>query len=837
MEKPLFSTAGDFRRLVDLAPDGIIATDSEGLIVLANARSEEIFGYTVNELVGQPIELLLPVSLREEHERYRAAYLVEPRMRPMGAGFDLVAMRKDGSEFAAEVSLSPIHTSGGMVVVAAIRDITKRKLVAAALEESREWLNAIFQASRDGIIVEEDEHIVYANRAFAHLYGYDDLTELMGKHVSIVQATESNDWMLDLGRRRLAGEPVPWLYEFKGRRKDGTPIDLEASVSLSTGGEKARIITVVRDIAERKRAERERARLLEEQAARREAEAARQRWAFLADASAVLSSSLDYEATLAAVARLVVPAFADWCVVQIVREDGEIHTVAVAHREPGKARWATEVYSRYPTRIESEEGAARAIRTGQPQVYEHVSDETLAGVARSEEHLRLLREVGFDSALVVPLVGRTSTLGAITLVSTDPSHRLGQSDLVFAEELASRAALAIDNARLYEEAQEASRLKDEFLATLSHELRTPLNAMLGWARLLRNGELDQETAARAIDSIERNTQAQSQLVSDILDVSRIITGKLRLELRPLELGPVVDAALDAIRPAAVAKGVDLKATLEPSLPLSGDADRLLQVVWNLLSNAVKFTPRGGSVSLEAGRAGEHAIEIAVQDTGVGISRDFVPYVFDRFRQGDASTTRAHGGLGLGLAIVRHLVELHGGSVEAHSGGQNQGARFTVRLPAAAPAAAQAHEAPAVRRREGDLFSRVSSSLDGVRILVVDDEADTRELVKVTLRQYGATVVTAPSVEEALDTFDKFQPQVVFADIAMPGKDGYSLVRQLRALPEESGGRVPVIALTAYARNEDRARALSAGFDAHLAKPAEPAELAWTALSLLKKAGT
>jgi PAS domain S-box-containing protein len=833
MNLPPLSDVDDFRRLVDLAPDAIIVVDAAGTIVLANARTEEMFGYPRTELIGAAVEILVPVALRELHQHHREQFARTPHTRPFGTALDLIARRKDGSQFPAEISLGPLPTAAGFFVTAAIRDITERKQVAEALRESRESLEAIFQASRDGIIVEEDERIAYANMAFAQLYGYDDPAELFGKPVSVLQATESDAWMLDLGRRRLAGEPVPWLYEFKGRRKDGSLIDLEASVSVSRARGKTRIITVVRDISERKRAEEERARLAEAQAARREAEAAQRRWAFLAEAGAILSSSLDYETTLASVARLAVPTLADWCTVDIVADDGEIHALAIAHRDSEQVPEAGQEPRRDSASIADPHGVARVIRTGQPELSADVTDAMLVEPARDEEHLRVLREAGLRSKMIVPLVGRGRTVGAISLGAADPERRFGPADLMFAEELAQRAALAIDNARLYREAREASRLKDEFLATLSHELRTPLNAILGWARLLRTGELDAETVAKALESIERNTQAQTQLVSDILDVSRIITGKLRVDRRPLDLAPVIDAALDAVHPAAEAKGVALCASIDRSLRSTGDADRLLQVIWNLLSNAVKFTPAGGQVTVEM-RGEGGGIDLRVSDTGVGIPRDFLPHVFERFRQGDASTTRHHGGLGLGLAIVRHLVGLHGGTVVAESDGPGRGSRFTVRLPSGPVAVAQAPPAPDRARKETDVLRNVLRSLQDVRVLVVDDEADTRELVKMTLKQYGATIATAASVAEAMGTFATFSPAVVVADIGMPGEDGYSLIGRLRRLPPGKGGQTPAIALTAYAQQQDREQALAAGFNLHLAKPVEPSELAWAIVSLVRR---
>ncbi|HEY9282801.1 MAG TPA: PAS domain S-box protein [Pyrinomonadaceae bacterium] len=388
-------------------------------------------------------------------------------------------------------------------------------------------------------------------------------------------------------------------------------------------------------------------------------------------------------------------------------------------------------------------------------------------------------------------------------------------------------------------AEEASRLKDEFLATLSHELRTPLTAIVGWSAMLRTSAFDEQATAKALETIERNARAQARLVEDLMDVSRIITGKLRLDVRPVDLAPVIEAAADAVRPASGAKGIGLRVALDPRAgPVSGDPVRLQQVVWNLLSNAVKFTPRGGRVEVRLGRTGSH-VEMSVGDDGVGIEPEFLPHVFDRFRQADQRITRQHGGLGLGLAIVRHLVELHGGTVRAESAGLGRGTTFTVVLPAA-PARADAGVSAAGRERpaSGDAPAAddCPGRLDGLRVLVVDDEPDTRELLRVGLEQCGAEVTTAASAGEALVAMTAEPPDVLISDIGMPGEDGYELIRHVRELPAEAGGRVPAIALTAYARVEDRMRALRAGYQMHVPKPVELEELVAVAASLTRRDG-
>jgi PAS domain S-box-containing protein len=396
-----------------------------------------------------------------------------------------------------------------------------------------------------------------------------------------------------------------------------------------------------------------------------------------------------------------------------------------------------------------------------------------------------------------------------------------------------QARKALDDA--YRQAEESSRLKEEFLATISHELRTPLSAILGWARMLRLGQLSKEIAAKALDTIERNARAQAQLIDDLLDVSRIVTGKLRMDVRPSDPNSFIDAAVEAVRPAAEAKGVRVQKVIDTGLiSIPGDPVRLQQVIWNLLSNAIKFTPRGGRVQIRSERVNSH-LEIVVSDTGQGITADFLPHVFDRFRQADQKTSRQHGGMGLGLAIVRHLVELHGGNVSATSEGEGQGATFTVRLPISPiyqldPSHTRVH--PAAR----DLLPPNESTerLDGLRILIVDDEPDTRDLLRQGLEYCGASVRVAGSAAEAVDAIVAEIPDILISDIGMPGIDGYDLIRQIRELPAEAGGKVAAVALTAYTRVEDRLQALRAGYDMHVPKPVELAELVAVAASVARR---
>jgi signal transduction histidine kinase/ActR/RegA family two-component response regulator len=746
--------------------------------------------------------------------------------------------------------------------------------------------------------------------------------------------------------------------------------------------------------AQRRDIEEERARLLAlEQRARAQAEAARERAAFLAEASTVLASSLEYETTLQAVARLTIPTLADLCVIDLVGDDGTIRRVAAAHSDPAKAALVRELQERFPPDPAGPHPVARALRSGRAEIAGEISAEEMAAIAADPEHLRVARALEYTSYLVVPLVARDRTVGAISLVSSGSGRRYAAEDVPFVEDLARRAALAVDNAglfrqsetrqrvaealaevgrflgqaldpdvvgqrmtdsvrsllglrtavfyrvdsqsldmvvaafsgdapgfergfsvpsgqgtigvaarerravftpdvladaritlgselrarverapfrsvlavpllvhdrvigvlalgdaperhysaddmllvrgfvdqsglalenaHLFAEAQEANRAKDEFLATLSHELRTPLTAMLGWVRMLQGGRLDDATAARALQVIDRNTKLQAQLIDDLLDVSRIITGKLRLDVRPVDLLAVIDGAIDAVGQGAEGKSIVVRRELDPSVgPVWGDAHRLQQVVWNLLSNAIKFTPAEGTVTVRLQRVGSHAC-IDVTDTGKGIDPGFLPLMFERFRQADSTSTRVHGGLGVGLAIVRHLVELHHGTVSAQSAGPGRGATFTVRLPLiGGRVPAEDDTVRAARQTSVERFPE----LTGVRVLVVDDEADARDLLTAVLEQCGAEVTPVGSAAEALDALDRVRPHVLISDISMPDVDGYTLIRKIRALGLDRGGRVPAIALTAYARAEDRERALAVGFQMHVAKPVEPADL-------------
>jgi signal transduction histidine kinase/CheY-like chemotaxis protein len=471
------------------------------------------------------------------------------------------------------------------------------------------------------------------------------------------------------------------------------------------------------------------------------------------------------------------------------------------------------------------------------------------------------RRAGLRACHSTPLITRSGKIIGVLSVHFRQPHRPSERETRLMDLYARMAADFIENARLHHqvqqeleerqrllvreqmaraEAESANRLKDEFLATVSHELRTPLNAIIGWSHMLREGRLDEANATRAVETIERNAQSQAQLVEDILDVSRVITGKLRLNIGPIDVASIINAAIDSVQLAANSKGIQLEVTLDPSARrVSGDAGRLQQVVWNLLSNAIKFTPAGGRVAVRLERA-DADVQIRVSDTGCGFSQDFLPFIFDRFRQADGTSTRSHGGLGLGLAIVRHLVELHGGTVAASSAGEGLGATFTIRLPLAPSDEREKN----LRREttshwpneEANAHDNPLPSLEGVRVLLVDDDRDSLQVLSVMLTEYRATIQAAATAAEALEVLEWYRPDVLVSDLAMPGEDGYSLIAKIRALSAESSRRTPAVALTAYVRVEDRTRALKAGFNMFVPKPVEPNELI-TAIANLAEAST
>ncbi|MBD2594798.1 PAS domain S-box protein [Nostoc spongiaeforme FACHB-130] len=877
-------------------------------------------------------------------------------------------------------------------------DVTATKVAEIALRESESRFRAMFNQAAVGIaLVGLNGQFLQVNPALCEITGYSQ-AELM--QMNFQDITHPDDVADDLAQagRVLAKEINGYSLEKRYIRKDGSPVwvNLTSSAVWDIYGQAKYAVGIIEDISDRK-----------------QAEIAQK---FLVEASSLLAASLDYQVTLNNVANLVVPTLADWCVVDVLGEDYTIQQIAMIAAIPAKHEILTELRRRYPPKYENNSPFREILLRGESVFYPELPPQILADMAKDEEHLQLLQSLGMGSLIIIPLHLRGEIFGVISLVRGTSSCAYNSADLALAEDLAHRAAAAIDNARLYQktqqakqaaelavsrtvrlqritaalseaitpqqvaevvvnqgivalgasagsvsllvehgsylkvvqatgypesvleawetfpvtaavplaetvrtskaiflespaalaanyphlaelpsvtgnsafaciplivekqvigalgwsfattqifseadqgfmltlgqqcgqaiaraqlyeaerlarsEAETANRIKDEFLAVLSHELRTPLNPILGWAKLLRTRRNDENTIVRALETIERNAKLQAQLIEDLLDVSRILRGKLSLHIRTVDLNSTITAALETVRLAAEAKSIQLQTSLpQHNVEVMGDGDRLQQIVWNLVSNAVKFTPSAGQVEVRLEQVGMEA-QIQVIDNGKGITPEFLPYVFEYFRQADGKTTRVFGGLGLGLAIVRHLVELHGGIVWAESPGEGQGATFTVRLPLHKSA-----DSPMLNPETAQMdLATQDSLLAGVRILFVDDQADVLEFFSFALEQYGAEVTAVASAAEALEALAQLQPDILLSDIGMPIMDGYMLLRQLRQLPPDQGGQIPAIALTAYAGEIDYKQAMAAGFQRHIPKPVDPVDLAIAIAKLIRR---
>jgi len=813
------------------APVPICLLSGPGLVfTLLNPLYRELLGD--RELLGKPLREALPEFAGQGFfELMERVYQTgEPFVgREMPATIDRHRTGQPEQGFFTFV-YQPLRDTRGQVdgVVAVAYEVTdqvrarqKVEALAAELTVRETRLRRIVESNLAGLFFWDVKgHITLANEAFLHMLGYTQ-EDMAAGHIDWKQLTppeyaEGDQVQMEIIEH--TGSHPPYEKEYFHRNGHRVPVLLVSARFQDTSDEG---VSFVLDLTERRRTE--------------------DNLHFLAEASEALASSIDYTTTITNVARVAVPRFADWsCVFIRESEEGEPKLLAAYHRQEGMVEKIRVLYQRYPPSEQASHGTGAALRTGRSTLVPRVTDEVLGSLAQDAEHLALLKELMGQSALVVPLTVGNGTFGAITFGTMAPGRTYGPEDLRVATEVGRRASVAIENARLFHLAQserrraeEANRLKDEFLATMSHELRTPLTSMLGWVQMLRSGIVPEDKRPRALETIERNARAQAQLIEDLLDVSRILTGKMRLDVVTLELVDVVNAALDSVRPAAEAKDIRIQPMLDKAIgPFLGDPHRLQQVVWNLLSNAVKFTPKGGRIDVSLRRERSSAV-LAVHDTGQGIPRDFLPHVFERFRQAEATTTRRHGGLGLGLSIVRHLVEMHGGTVEAYSEGEGKGSTFTVRLPAS-PLRAEPPPLAAIPEPVSLPTFECPPGLEGLRVLVVDDEEDVRELMLAMLERCQVRVQSVSSAREALEVLQRERFDVLVSDIGMPEEDGYSLIRKVRQLPVEQNGRIPALAMTAYARMEDRTRALLAGYQMHLPKPIVPAELLVTLTSLAQR---
>jgi PAS domain S-box-containing protein len=1028
-------TEMQFADVVEHMAEAFLALNSTGHCTYLNQAAEQLLESDRASLMGKTVWDIFQVDATSQLYQQCYQALIEPLQLP-------VVFEEFYASLNRWCSIRVLPASGGLSIY--LQNITERKAMETAwqkeqvnnaLRENEAPLSSVFQTVPDGIIIlNQRGHIIAANAAAEEILrltrstiterGYNDPIW----SITTVDGKPYPEEELPFMQVMRTGKPV-YRVEHTVAHPNGTKIILSVNASplLNSQGAVAHVIATITDITDRKQADEERLRLMQEQTMRTLAEAAQHRSAFLAEASELLASSLDYEQTLQSVAWLAVPCFADWCGVDLLNNDGTISRVAVAHSVPEKVQLGWEVAQRFPRCLEDGYGISEVMRTGQSQIAIEITEEQLAAVP-NPEYLEIIRGLGLKSCIIAPLQARGRVLGSLSFVFAESNRRYSMDDLELAEDLARRAAIAIDNACLYHtaqqvkqaaetaadrtarlqtvtaalsesltpqqvveviveqsmavlkataalvvlvskdktqleivksigyaedlvdawrtfsintdvplaeairtgepvwtekmldriaryphlapiykrygfeswialplvvenrsvggmllsfkkfrhlnqddrefilalsrqcaqaifraqlyeaersaraEAERANRVKDEFLAVLSHELRSPLNPILGWAKMLRMQRLQPEKVDQALATIERNAKLQAQLIEDLLDVSRMLRGKLSLNIAPVDLTNVVQGAIETVHLAATAKFIQIQTTLQPhQQTLLGDTNRLQQVLWNLLSNAIKFTPEGGRVEVRLEevkiRHEELGIEnaagssssipnsqyssyaqITVADNGKGINPDFLPHVFEYFHQADSSTTRQFGGLGLGLAIARQIVELHGGTIQAESPGEGSGATFTVQLPLS-----QAVETGNTGTNERSTLSP-HSPLTGLQILVVDDEADMRDLAEFILLQHGAQVMVASSATEAIAVLAQWIPDVLLCDISMPGMDGYALMRQIRARSPEAGGRIPAIALTAYAGEYDRRQALAAGFQQHISKPVEPEDL-------------
>ena len=767
-----------FRLIAENVRDfAVFMTDLEGRALSWNPGVESLLGYSEEEWVGAHASIIFTPE-----DRQRGAHLSEmgTALREGRAEDKRWHLRRDGSRFWADGFLMLLRDGRGEArgFAKILRDDTEARLTEERLRESEERFQRVVELSPDAIAVHAEGVVLFINTAGAKLLRAEGPERIVGKPVAELIHPDYHGLVRERIEKAGRGEASP-PAEIKFIRLDGTELYGElASAPLLYQGRPA-LQAVVRDLTRRKQAEQ----------TLRESE---KRFRLIFNQQFQFMAILSPEGVLVDINELPLRAAG------VTRE-----------QVLGELFWETpwweglpEMQAGWPVRL------AEAARSDGP-VFSVDSYRAADGARVAEASITAVRDRD----------GRVEFF------------------IVQASDITERRRAEEERERLLHEAQEANRLKDEFLATVSHELRTPLTAILGWAHLLREGQVGGERASKALETIERNARAQAQLIDDLLDVSRIVTGKLRLDLVPVTPDSFIDPAVEAVRPAAESKGVRLQKVIDAAArAVMGDPARLQQVVWNLLSNAVKFTPRGGQVRVSLGRVNSQ-VEIAVTDTGAGIAPEFLPHVFERFRQADQRTNRQHGGLGLGLSIVRHLVELHGGSVRADSTGEGAGSTFTVTLPVA----------PVYRREDEEQRARPAAEdtprahecperLDGLRVLVVEDEPDARELLAVGLGHCGARVMTASSAREALEAMGGEKFDVLVSDIGMPGEDGYELIRQVRALPPEAGGRTPAVALTAYARTEDRLRAMRAGFEMHAAKPVELTELVVVIFNLARRGG-
>ena len=754
--------------LIDLSHEPIFVWQLDGAILDWNQGSEQLYCFTKAEAVGRVSHDLLKTQFQTPLETQ-----VENLKRNQYWSGELTHTTKDGRVVIVESKQQVIESGGQFLVLETDRDITARRQAEKALIEQREWLQVTLSSIGDAVIASDVEgRVTFLNHVAKSLTGWGD--EAMGLSVSEVFHIVNEQTRKEVDNPALRAMSQGVIIGLANHTvlitKDGTelPIDDSGAPIIDAQGNVLGSVLIFRDVTERRKADSAQALL-----------------AGIVQTSddAIIGESLDgtIRSWNEGAARLF-----DYSEEEVV---GKSIKLIVP-----------------PERLGEEQKILETLGRG-----ERIEHFETVRIRRDGKRIPI-------SLSISPIKTRTGEIIGASKIARDITHQ----KLIEKEQ----ERLLIREQHLRTEAQTASKLKDEFLATVSHELRTPLNAILGWGTMLKQRQVTPETLKSGIEAIERNARFQAQLIEDLLDVSRIISGKMKLNIKPIEVTPIINSVLESLRPAAEAKQIHLEMIVDPLADhLRADEARLQQIIWNLLSNSVKFTGKGGHIQIRIGRI-DSATEIIVTDNGQGISPEFLPYVFDRFQQADASTTRQHGGLGLGLAISRHLVELHGGTIEVHSPGIDKGSTFKFRLPGAIIEPQASLESTGSSTE--DLTRRTvagSPDLSNIKVLAIDDAADARQLLSAVLEQFGAIVLTASSAKEGLEFLTAWKPDVVVCDIGMPQQDGYNFIAEVRKLSPENGGNIPAIALTAYVRIEDRMRALAAGYQMFVPKPVEAAELA------------
>jgi PAS domain S-box-containing protein len=831
--------------LLDSAPIGFALFDRMGRYVLLNEALAEIDGVPLEEHLGKKMSQVVPEMGTAFDDMLRSVWRSGKPSSKMDINIPATVSDKPDSFRHCLTSFYPVRVASGEIlgVGAVVLEITDRvrterekAVLFDQLETERARFEAILQQMPSAVIIAEapSGRLILGNSQVGHVFGKkasdrnstNIYTEpYKGYHLNGNELT-SEEWPLIRAIRKgetVAGEEL--IIE-KGDgskgviRLNAAPIrDKEANITAG--------VVIFDDVTERARSN----------AAQR----------FLAEASSALISTIDEKEAFEKLAQICVRRVADWCIFAVSREEGQLEPTSIICSKSANL----DVESRFRDQLLTDPALPwdikAVVQEKRALLYQEHTLEQLRSVNASPEYIALLEEIGVGSAIVTPLAARGRIVGVMIWLSIEPDQKFDEKDLELAVELGRRAALTADNARLLheaqtardaaqiarDEAQNANRAKDEFLAVVSHELRTPLTPILGWLELLRQHGSNEGLRQQAYNVIERNANAQAQLVNDILDVSRITTGKLRLELKIHSLSTIVETAIESLKPMALEKQIKIETRIEPVGDVYADSNRLQQVVWNLMQNAIKFTPTSGRISVQLIATNNDTARLSIRDSGEGISSAFLPHVFDSFRQADSSSTRKQGGLGLGLAIVTHIVELHNGKVSVESEGINKGSTFYVEIPLFHNEDQSTFNAknliPDQKTSEKTINDVENNShLKGVKILLVDDEPDTRETLTRLLESAGATIHVAPSAIRAIEIASEFWPDIVISDLAMPEMDGYELIKILKG----STHQVPVIALSAYAAPSDIQRTLEAGFDKHLAKPINSTDLIKTVRKLI-----